>query len=801
MTLSRRNIMTGRPRRSFAAIFAIAALLPQMGKSQGSLVDLPSFRDGCQALADERFQTAITSLQESWNAVIDDAGGDVERDFVASRLLEAFVRNGETDKAANWLREHPLLASSNDTLYWSAIVHRSEKEFSAAAKLFGELAGRLPEPDRTISTSRAVCLTLGDNQNAAWESITALGEPTTTEESLIFAQIATRAGQLEPALRMLGKVPAIESTPRNLRFATIALRAHLLRELGRAETSKASIISLIETATNEQEALQSFLLFEEAAPSALASWLPASAEEWENKSDHPAAQCHRFFLTLNSAKTVEEKRTHLINWTKKADASLTATEASIRLLSYSDSTETAPSIAATEAFPGGLARVGFAASQKKFRAGHLAEAAAQFFNIAKASKGESRARSHFNAAITRLKAADFDGFQTSFHDLRDDAPNSPLLKDLQYAAGLHLAAAGDPRSIEFLEPFVRENPDHPSLADAMLALAEIHLNQAPARPQAASDIFERLRASPLTLDQSERLDYSSIWLEVIRNDDNAQIASATAFLENWPGSEHHAEVAMLLAQTHYQNHKEDTALEIFDRVAVEFPDSPLSARAKFFAARASSRAKPGENDAKIVSRWESIANSDGEYSWQARHELALHHLARDRFELSRQELQKILEGTDASVPLHFASHADFAFSYFAEALANKHDADLLKKAAASFAELSQLPNAPTTVIDEAAVRYGRCLESLDQKPRALEVYRSLLADTTLRSLTPIRSATSDSNEWVFRAGFSAIEILREQKDWKPAIQIADTLARKDGARAIEASRLAEQMRLKHWVWE
>jgi hypothetical protein len=81
------------------------------------------------------------------------------------------------------------------------------------------------------------------------------------------------------------------------------------------------------------------------------------------------------------------------------------------------------------------------------------------------------------------------------------------------------------------------------------------------------------------------------------------------------------------------------------------------------------------------------------------------------------------------------------------------------------------------------------------------VYRSLLAATTLRSLTPIRSATSDSNEWVFRAGFSAIEILREQKDWKPAIQIADTLARKDGARAIEASRLAEQMRLKHWVWE
>ena len=801
MSPSRRKIARERRRSPFAAIFAFALLLPLTGNTQESLVDLPSFRDGCQALADERFETAITSLKDSWNAVSADAGGDVEKDFVASRLLEAFVRNGETDKAADWLRTNPLLASSNDTLYWSAIIYRSEEEFSSAARLFGELAGKLPEPDRTISTSHAICLTLGGYQNAAWGNISTLGDPTTAEESLTFAQIAARADQLNPALTFLEKVPANESTPRSIRFAIVALRSHLLRELNRADTSKTAIIELIETSSTEQEALQSFLLFEEATPQAFASWLQDSAEAWEKKNDHPAAHCHRFFLLLNAAETDKEKRNHLVNWTKNATTSLTAAEASIRLLSRSDETQTAPSIAAEKSLPGGATRIGFATSQEKFRAGSLAEAASQFLDLASASKGEARARSYYNAAITRLKADDFDGFQASFNDLRDKAPGSQLFKDLQYAAGLHLAATGDPRSIEFLEPFVRENPDHPSLVEAMLALAEIHLNQAPARPQAASDIFERLRTRPLTLEQSERLDYSSIWLEVIRNDDNAQIAAATAFLENWPGSSHHAEVAMLLAQTHYQNNKEDAALEIFDRIAKEFPNSPLSERAKFFAARASSRAKPGEDDTKVVSRWEAIANSDGEYALQARHELALHHLARDRFESARRELQKIIENTDTGIPLHFASRADFAFSYFAEALAKKHDADLLEKAAASFEELSSLPEAPSTVQHEAAVRYGRCLERLDKKPHALEVYRSLIADTKTGSLTPIRSTTSDSSEWVFRAGFSAIKILREQKDWKPAIQIADTLARKDGARAIEASRLAEQMRLKHWVWE
>ena len=151
MSLSRRNIVTGRLRRSFAAIFAIAALLPQMGKSQESLVDLPSFRDGCQALADERFQTAITSLQESWNAVIGDAGGDVERDFVASPFARGICKKWGNRQSSQLAARRTLSSPVRTTPFTGVqLVHRSEEEFSAAARLFGELAGRLPEPDRTI---------------------------------------------------------------------------------------------------------------------------------------------------------------------------------------------------------------------------------------------------------------------------------------------------------------------------------------------------------------------------------------------------------------------------------------------------------------------------------------------------------------------------------------------------------------------------------------------------------------------------------------------------------------------------
>jgi hypothetical protein len=59
----------------------------------------------------------------------------------------------------------------------------------------------------------------------------------------------------------------------------------------------------------------------------------------------------------------------------------------------------------------------------------------------------------------------------------------------------------------------------------------------------------------------------------------------------------------------------------------------------------------------------------------------------------------------------------------------------------------------------------------------------------------------EENEWIFRAGFSAIRILKQNNDWAGAIKIADNLSLIEGPRAIDAANLAEQLRLKHWVWE
>ena len=56
-------------------------------------------------------------------------------------------------------------------------------------------------------------------------------------------------------------------------------------------------------------------------------------------------------------------------------------------------------------------------------------------------------------------------------------------------------------------------------------------------------------------------------------------------------------------------------------------------------------------------------------------------------------------------------------------------------------------------------------------------------------------------EWFFRAGLGAIRLLEDKKEWHNAILIAESLANSGSSRAIEAARLADRIRLKHFIWD
>ncbi len=365
---------------------------------------------------------------------------------------------------------------------------------------------------------------------------------------------------------------------------------------------------------------------------------------------------------------------------------------------------------------------------------------------------------------------------------------------MSYLGGLFLASQGDPDAFDHLQNFIRDYPQHPSNIAARLALSEIHLNQAPARPQAAREVFEELQTQPLTLPQSERLDYTAIWVELIDNNDSELIKLAEAFVADWPNSTYLPEVAMLLGMRHLRDKNLAAAREMFDFVVTRFPRSPHAETARFFAT------KSGPADENTLTEWRKIVDSEGPFADQARHELSLLLLSMDRYDEARQEMETLLEILPDDSEHYYAVLADFGFSYYLEALNGDHDENALEEAASIFARLSNLPNLPEAWRYNAAVRRAKCLEALGRPNVALEIYRSMITEENGGDILS-REVSLRESEWIFRAGFSAIEILKQNEDWAGAIKMADTLSLKEGPRAIEAGNLAEQLRLKHWVWD
>lgn len=126
---------------------------------------------------------------------------------------------------------------------------------------------------------------------------------------------------------------------------------------------------------------------------------------------------------------------------------------------------------------------------------------------------------------------------------------------------------------------------------------------------------------------------------------------------------------------------------------------------------------------------------------------------------------------------------------------------MLDESAKIFASLSNMSGAPAFWRYNAAVRRGKCLEALGRAPIALQIYRSIVDETKSDSESLSDDLPARETEWVFRAGFAAIDILTAEQNWAAAIAVADTLSNKNGPRVMEATRLAESLRLKHWVWD
>jgi outer membrane protein assembly factor BamD (BamD/ComL family) len=770
------------------ALRCVALLcLPCAAAAQESLADLPSFREGCQALADERFETAESRLRECWSVVREGDAAAPEAHFVAARLLEAMVRDGAASEAVAWVVENPEFRADAATSYWIGAAFQAEGRFAEAAEHYQVHLAAAVAPDRSSVINHAVCLARSGQAAAAHDRVRDL-KPSGPEEVLRLALIAAAASREDEALALLEAPMAGDPARDSLRLSFARLRASLLARRGDFPAARAALYEAVGASSDPDSARRALLLLEVFLDGERPAELTARLDAWIADASFAGREAARLYRQILLGAEPERTRSLQEFAAATADPALRA-EALLRVA--------APGEAAArdeERLPDDLRqRLAFAPAAAAYREGRFEEALRLFSVPAPGGGEDAGERDLFNAALSALRLGDAGAYGSLEEALARSNPRSLLLVDLSYIGGLFFAAKGDPAGIERLSRFVGEHPEHPANIDARLALAEIHLNQAPARPREAREAFEFLRTRPLTLSQSERLDYAAVWAERIDGDGAALLRRAEEFVSNWPGSGRLAEVLMILASEQYSR-KQSAAASSFHRVAAQFPGSPFAGAARFFEAKASPAAE------ETVAKWRAISGEKGGFADEAAHELGLLLLSLDRFEEAEREFEGLLARLPPEAPLRFAAMADLAYASYLEALASEKDPAKLGVAAERFAALSGLEAAPAFWRFNAAVRRGKCLEALGKPAIALEIYRSIV-DETRDGGGAAPDSSPEETAWVFRAGFAAIGILVAGRDWTGAIEVADALSGKSGPRAIEAARLAERLRLKHWVWD
>lgn len=758
--------------------------------SQESLSDLPSFRDGCRALADARYGTASDHLLEALDTLAAEGAGEVEKEFVTSRLLEAWVKNDDAGKAVQWLDKNPSLAPSSARLRWTALALQKQLRFAEAAEAYSLLRGLPGDPAKATKLDHAFCLAMSGDITGANELLKTVSSVATPGGILQAALIAGKTSDHEAALKWLdgagGKIDPL---------VKLNLQSWNLIKLGQVSEAFDLILESIRKEGSDDIRLRKFLLLEQAEKEGNTNAPRETLERWAVGENQSLAAGASLFLALTEPEGDEQQR-QLSEWLEQHPGSPYSAEVRIRLRTPGGGLPELPPPSTDFANSSDFSiREQFSLASAHYSAGLFEKASREFLKLSGAAPLENRFRSLYNAALAALKAEDFDSFLLHEGTLEKLNPSSGRVANLTYLAGLFRAAKAESDALTYLQSFIRNNPSHPNRVEAQLSLAEIHLNQAPARPQAARQILESLETQSLTLSQNERLDYTGVWLELVDNNAANFTQKAETFLREWPGSNYFAEVSMLLARRYYEENRFEEANLLFDRIATEFPDSPFSDLAPLFSAKSS---PPGD---EAILAWKTIAYGTGPFKIEGLHGLGLLFLRMDRFDEARNVFAEILEKAAPESEMYFAALADTGYAYYLEALDANQDEELLLQAAEVFSTLSRQSDAATYWRYSAALRRARCLEAVGNQEVALELYRSIVANSSDSGIGLSADSDIRTQEWVFRAGFFAIRILEENKDWRAAIKMADDLSRKNGPRAIEASNLAEQMRLKHWVWD
>ena len=822
--------------------------------SRADLASSAEFRDAVQFLTEGMPSLAEQKLEFLLNEK-DRQFTNPEKERITLLLLEALVRSGDNERALTLFSRTPTFQQRNNARFWQALALKKSDRIDEAETILKEL---IVDPKFQYLNWATLTLAQISANRHDLETVDKLLQPLLTSDQpkvvsqaqLTGAEFYLQHNQDQAALALLDLSPPYKkSTRAQNSFRFLRARIAMLQsnfpkaifyledfreveDLGSRAIHEKAVLLLGDACAatgRKQDAIDHWLHLIENHPDNaslplifdkltktdafskpkvfqdLALW--AAEDSFHSKRKIYSQYYHA--LTQNHIDHPLERRKEFESFVETHSAHalyipavLELVELLIRQGIIGQAKILLGELKQFTLTPSRRSRVIFLEAFLGFKQGDYVKAESKFLEAGDSPDDmESSDVAAFNVALTALNAGDDKTF-TQYRGLLSQSKNTDLQAELGLEQGLFLASRSVTKAFETLSGFLTEFPDHARAADAQLALAELYLNEVPAKPVSAREQLKSAVERQLTRRQEESLNYIAVWIEESDGNHSAVIEQALRYLDHWPRSRHAPEIRLKLGEAYYRKKDFSQAMLAFEQLAVHHPESSLLGPALFSAGKAASLSKLPEDRARAIELWARLAeNESTPLALYARHEQGLFKVKLGEVDDAIAAFDSILEhDPPAPLELKLAVLADRGQAMFNIATARDNEPDYLLNAIQSFDNILSDPGTPPSWRNQATVRKAKCLERLGRQDEALDTYSDVVQSDRLTEGADSEAPVAQV-EWFFRAGLGAIRILQKKEEWDSAIRIAESLAHSGSPRAIEASRLADRIRLEHFIWD
>lgn len=824
----------------WVAPFACGQAKPASPTSKSALSpERESLRQAAQALRDQLPAVAMAKLDRLV------AQPNLPPDVLVQarlRLAEAAVR------ASDWPRALAAVEAAEvrqlpEAQFWKAMALQGSGRLAEAEKVLALLpADESWNLGREVAFNRAAALAaLGDSPRALqllepWR--TGTDAETSVRATLWTADLLMESGDSPGAGATLGTLEGKSMSGTN-RASLTYLRAKLLARGGLHAEAAEAFQSLAEQKSGLSLGLNRAAVLG-AARSQVAAGDHAAAERTltEFIQQHPDAPfLHAIFrefiaanvppdpemeklltawaaseskplngeaaLALAAAREAEQKTDEALAiytaWTQKLSGTPLAARAVIlhvrlliRLNRQREALELLAELKKTTPPAEVLAWISSLEAKASYDVKDFARAAALFESAAAAATDDGRkAQAAYSAALSSL-AAGSPAEGMALLDSLAIGQARPLQADLQLERGLYLAGQGSPEGTRYLQQFFDAHRDHPRAFAAGVALAELTLTSNPRRLDGLAAQIAILEPMAQTSEQKQRLELLETHATGALQGPEAFVAKAEAFAAAHPESLHTAQLLMQLGEAHFEAQQYTRAKASFLKLADDYPDSPLAEPALFWAGKAAVGSMAKDCEEEALKLWDRVAQGTGPLRFKARLEQGLLDQRRDP-PAAVQIFDNLLKSSPPpDAETRFAALCLKGETILAHEFANPQR---LQEAISCFDSVIQSNAASLQWKQQAFVRKGAALESLEQDTAALEAYYEAM---TL--LQGARDAGEVDYHWFFRAGEKAMRLLESKSDWKGAVAVGDRLSEAPGPQAEAARQRTNRLRTEHFLW-